>query len=121
MVGDSAGQSPDGFHLLQFDQALLGAAAPGDVLQHPHAAAGPVGYIMALSGHERVSAKVFGASAALNLVLNAIGIPVLGMEGAAIATAVTMAFWNVWLILEVRRRLGISLVEHLLPRRRRTG
>ncbi|MEM9510236.1 MAG: polysaccharide biosynthesis C-terminal domain-containing protein, partial [Cyanobacteria bacterium P01_E01_bin.35] len=58
--------------------------------------AGSVGYLMEMTGHHRQSAYVLGCTAILNLILNAILIPTLGILGAAIATATTMALWNIW-------------------------
>lgn len=74
-----------------------------------NATAGPVGYLMGLTGHEREAAWVFGASAALNVVLNLVLIPIFGMIGGAMATMTTLILWNFWLIVLVRRRVGISV------------
>jgi O-antigen/teichoic acid export membrane protein len=74
-----------------------------------NATAGPVGYLMGLTGHERESAWVFGVSAVLNIVLNIVLIPVFGMAGGAIATMTTLILWNLWLIVLVRKRMGISI------------
>jgi O-antigen/teichoic acid export membrane protein len=68
---------------------------------------GPVTYLMSLTGHQDISAKVFGISALLNIVLNLILIPFWGIVGAAVATMVTMMLWNVWLYIEVKKNLGI--------------
>ena len=78
--------------------------------------AGSVGYLMEMTGHHRQCAFVLGCSAVLNLILNAILIPVLGIMGAAIATAVTMALWNIWLHQLVVKYLGVkpSIVSAVL-------
>jgi len=44
----------------------------------------------------------------LNLILNAILIPTIGIMGGAIATALTMALWNVWLHQLVVKHLGVQ-------------
>jgi O-antigen/teichoic acid export membrane protein len=72
-----------------------------------NACVGPVGHLMTLTGHGRDSAVVYGATAVVNVALNLLLIPAMGMEGAAVATAASMVLWNVWLFLLVRRRLGI--------------
>lgn len=72
-----------------------------------NASAGSVGYLMNLTGHQYQSARVYGWSALINVALNAIGIPFLGITGAAIATAGTMTLWNVWLHRLVVRNLGV--------------
>lgn len=73
-----------------------------------NASMGPVGHLMNLTGHGKRSAVVYGVAAALNVVLNAVLIPRYGIAGSAVATAVAMATWNVWLFLLVRRHLGIG-------------
>ena len=69
--------------------------------------AGSVGYLMQMTGHQKESAFVMGCSAILNLILNAILIPTIGIIGAAIATATTMALWNIWLHQLVVKHLGV--------------
>lgn len=73
-----------------------------------NASVGPVGYLMGLTGHQDLSARVYGLSALVNIGLNAFMIPIWGLVGAAIATMVTMMLWNVWLYFLVRRCLGIQ-------------
>ncbi|WP_019504964.1 oligosaccharide flippase family protein [Pleurocapsa sp. PCC 7319] len=70
--------------------------------------AGSVGYLMEMTGHHKQCAYVLGCSAVLNLVLNGILIPTLGIMGAAIATASTMALWNRWLHQLVVKYLGVK-------------
>ena len=70
--------------------------------------AGSVGYLMEMTGHHQKCAYVFGCSALLNLGLNGILIPTIGIMGAALATAATMAVWNIWLHQLVVKHLGIQ-------------
>lgn len=70
--------------------------------------AGSVGYLMQMTGHHQKCASVLGCSAILNLILNSILIPTLGIMGAAIATAVTMAIWNIWLHKLVVKHIGVQ-------------
>jgi len=72
-----------------------------------NASVGPVGYLMSLTGHQNLSAWVYGLSALVNVGLNALLIPVWGLVGAALATMITMILWNVWLYTLVRTLLGI--------------
>lgn len=80
--------------------------------------AGSVGYLMTMTGHQNQSALVMAASALVNVILNVIGLQVMGIVGAAIATALSMALWNVWLYGLVTRRLGVrpSIVDALRGR-----
>lgn len=70
--------------------------------------AGSVGYLLMMTGHHNQCAHVMGWSALVNLLLNLIGIPLLGIAGAALATAVSMALWNIWLHALVVKHLEIS-------------
>jgi O-antigen/teichoic acid export membrane protein len=72
-----------------------------------NAFAGSVGFLMTMTGHERQAAKIMLLSLALNILLNAVLIPVWGLEGAATATAITTALWNLAMLGYVKRRLGI--------------
>lgn len=72
-----------------------------------NAGAGPVGYLMTMTGNQNYCAIVFLCSAILNIILNAILIPSFGIIGAAIATTVTIICWNCWLVVLVRKRLNI--------------
>lgn len=72
-----------------------------------HAAVGPVLGLLSMTGHQKLCAKVFAVSAAVNVILNAILIPVAGISGAAIATATSVAIWNIWLLIAVMRKLDL--------------
>jgi O-antigen/teichoic acid export membrane protein len=84
-------------------------------------AVGPVGPLLNMSGHERVTARSFAWSAAANVLLSALLIPALGMAGAAIATAITFAGWRLFLWRQVLSRVGIdsSVVRRIDRRDRR--
>jgi O-antigen/teichoic acid export membrane protein len=69
--------------------------------------AGSVGYLMQMTGHHRECAFVFCSSAVLNIILNGILIPIFGILGAAIATTLCMALWNIWLHQLVVSRIGV--------------
>lgn len=75
-----------------------------------NACAGPVGYLLALTGHERVSAKVYGVTALINVPLNYLLIVQMGIAGAAVATAGTMVIWNIWLAYEVKRQVDVDIL-----------
>jgi len=78
-----------------------------------NACAGPVGYLMALTGHERVAARVYGITAFINIPLNYTLILYVGLEGAAISTAITMGMWNIWLGYEAKKHTGINIFSSL--------
>ncbi len=68
---------------------------------------GSVGSLMTMTGHQNQALPVFGCSALMNLVLNAIAIPKFGIMGAAMTTTFTMIVWNVWLSTLVLKHTGI--------------
>ena len=70
-------------------------------------ASGSVGLMLDMTGHEKISATGIGISALLNIALNFVLIPRYGIEGAAIATASSYIFWNVFLVIQARRIVGI--------------
>ncbi len=72
-----------------------------------NAAAGSVGFLMILTGHQREAAWVYGWVAVAHIALNIIGILLFGAIGAAIATAFSFAVWNIWLYVLVVKRLDI--------------
>lgn len=66
-----------------------------------------VGLLLVMTGHQRHAAVGVGIGAGLNVVLNALLIPSLGVEGAAIATTAGLVVWNTLLAVWVYRKLGI--------------
>jgi len=74
--------------------------------QFANAFCGSVGYILQMTGHQKkVQSIVFQASM-INIVLNAILIPQMGMNGAAIASSISMIYWNVYMLITVKKKLG---------------
>ncbi|WP_072395350.1 lipopolysaccharide biosynthesis protein [Hyphomicrobium sp. CS1GBMeth3] len=73
------------------------------------AAMGPSEVILNMMGHQRATAISLGVAAVVAVVLNLVLVPLLGVSGAAVATAsafVTMALMN-W--FAVRRLEGLNL------------
>lgn len=100
-----------GFLMGLFGEEFVRGALPLAILtfgQLVNASVGSVGFLVSMTGHQKVAARVFGGSAILNVVLNACLIPAYGINGAAIATATTTAIWNVFLALYVWKRLGLK-------------
>ena len=85
-----------------------------------NAATGTVAMLLNMTGHERDTALVVGMSAVANIALNLLLIPRLGLEGAAIATALGTLAWNVLLSYFVYKRLGFYSVLGIFTLRKRT-
>lgn len=73
-----------------------------------NALAGSVGLIMTMTGHQNQAGAIVAVSAAVNIILNVLLIPLMGLRGAAISTAFTMALWNITMLIYVQRRLEIN-------------
>ena len=69
---------------------------------------GVVGFLMTMTGHHNQSALFVAAAAILNISLNAYMIPAFGLMGAAVATAITTALFNLALLIYVRTKLGFN-------------
>lgn len=67
----------------------------------------PAVQLLLMTGHQDITILIYGASAALNILLNMILIPAFGIEGAAVGTALAWVVTTWWLNLTVRRRLNI--------------
>lgn len=78
------------------------------VAQCFNALAGPVDHLMTMTQYQHKAAVVFGASALLNIVLNLLLIPHFGIEGAAIATAAAILFWNITFMILMSRHLNLT-------------
>jgi len=71
------------------------------------AAVGSVGALLVMTGKDREAAGAVTVSGVLNIGLNALLIPLWGIEGAALATVASLVVWNVIMVVMARRRLGI--------------
>ncbi len=73
-----------------------------------NAAFGSVGALLNMTGHEKDTVKGVMIAALLNVFLNILLVPELGMTGAAISTSCSMIVWNVILRSFVKKRLNIE-------------
>ena len=80
---------------------------------------GSVGLIMTMTGNQAIAAWIVGGGALCNLVLNLLLIPRFGIEGAALATSVSVILWNIGMYVCVRSRLHIdpSILSVVVHRR----
>lgn len=70
--------------------------------------AGSTGVLMTMTGNEFSAARIMMAAVVLNIILNILLIPYMGMEGAAVATAAATIFWNVLMLTYSCKRIGIN-------------
>jgi O-antigen/teichoic acid export membrane protein len=77
--------------------------------------AGPVGWLLNMTGHQNVTATVFAVTAAVTMVAYFVLIPWLGVTGAALANGGAVVMRSLVLNQLARRRLGfrISVIRSL--------
>ncbi len=73
-------------------------------------AVGSVGFLLIMTGNERVVAKAFTVGALTNIALNVLLIPRFGTVGAAVATSASMATWSILLWSAAKTTLGIDSI-----------
>ncbi len=73
------------------------------------AAVGPAESLLTMSGHQNACAAIYATTLAVNIILNFMLIPFIGLWGAAIATATATCVEATFLSIVVRRRLGIAM------------
>ncbi|MBU1191312.1 MAG: oligosaccharide flippase family protein [Gammaproteobacteria bacterium] len=83
-----------------------------------NALSGPVDFVMAMTGQQVKMMQILVLAAGLNLALNFALIPQFGLIGAASATAITTAFWNIYMRYIVLKRLGVDASVLILLGRR---
>ena len=64
--------------------------------------------ILHFLGYPATAARIIWVAAIGKMILNLILMPLWGALGAAIGTAIMLAFWNLWLWLEVRKKLQLE-------------
>lgn len=69
---------------------------------------GTTGNLMMMTGYQNKLAIVLGTCTLINVVLNALLIPLYGVVGAAIATTSSLIIWNVWLLIVLIRNININ-------------
>lgn len=74
--------------------------------QFINAASGSVGYIMNMVGYQKQFRNIVFVAVIVNISLNYLLIPIYGIVGAAWATAISIALWNLLAVLFIRKRLG---------------
>ncbi len=71
-----------------------------------HVSCGAGLILLTMTDHQRSAQYILLTAALVNIVLNALFIPAMGIEGAALATTITTLIWSIWAFILVRRNLG---------------
>ncbi len=86
-------------------QSVLTILSIGQLI---NAFTGSVALLLMMTGYEKYTAIGVSSSALLNIILNTSLIPRWNAEGAAIATTISMVFWNIILVFFARQKLKIK-------------
>ncbi len=76
--------------------------------QFVNTACGPAGVVLMMTKHERAAAVGVGAGLLVNIALNVLLVPSLGVDGAAIGTAASRVIWNLALAAYASIQLKIN-------------
>lgn len=91
--------------------AVMAVLAIGQVVG---VASGPVGYLMNLTGYQKMSARVSVISSMANVALTLLFLEWIGPVGAAIGTTIGIIVRNVWLAWLIRIHMGMDTFFFLL-------
>ena len=69
---------------------------------------GPVGYILLMTGHSNVALRIYLIAVSIMGLLLILLIPIYGMIGAAVSSAIGVVIWNVMMCFYVVRRMGLD-------------
>lgn len=64
--------------------------------------------LASMTGHEKICAKILMQGAVINIAINLALIPQLGMEGAALATVISLLIWRTMLFLKLKKLTGLN-------------
>jgi O-antigen/teichoic acid export membrane protein len=74
---------------------------------------GSVGIILQMIGKQKVQQNFVLIALLINIILTFMLTPVYGGLGAATATVISMAFWNIGCSIYIKRSLGIKTYFHI--------
>jgi O-antigen/teichoic acid export membrane protein len=100
-----------GWLLRLFDESFAAAYPVLMVLACGYAAdalAGPTAYLLQMTGHEKTYLKILASCYGLTVILQVIFIPIYGLMGAAVPSALGMGLAGMLGVISTRRHLGID-------------
>jgi O-antigen/teichoic acid export membrane protein len=98
-----------------FGEEFSAGVAPLIVLavgQIINALCGPVMYLLNMTGKEKKARNIIIVASIINLGLNVYFIPIYGLMGAAVATAISTAVWNVMAVIQIKKDYGFISIPH---------
>jgi O-antigen/teichoic acid export membrane protein len=76
--------------------------------QFVNAISGSVGFILLMTGREKIFQNIVIIGTLINVILNLLLVPRYGMTGAAVANMVALAFWNLGSVVYLKYTLNIT-------------
>lgn len=70
---------------------------------------GPVAQILNVTGHQKKLTVIVFFASIINLALNLVLIPKMGMMGSAIASLASVSLWNIWASFIIKSKLGFFI------------
>jgi len=74
--------------------------------QFINAMSGSVGYILQMTDNQKIFQNIIILASIINVILNYMLIPIYGMDGAAVASTISMMFWNLAFIYYIKKKLN---------------
>lgn len=78
--------------------------------QFINAISGSVGFVLQMTGRQKIFQNIIIIAGVINIILNAILIPKYGINGAAFASMMSMTFWNISSVFYIKRTLNICTI-----------
>jgi len=69
-----------------------------------NALCGPVGYVLNMTSNQHIFMKIILVGLILNILLNILLIPLYGINGASVATLISMAIWNIGSLIVLKKK-----------------
>lgn len=77
--------------------------------QFVNSISGSTGLFMNMTGNQKVLRNISCGAATINVVLNLLLIPTLGIIGAALAGMISIIFWNCYTLAYIKRKYGQTI------------
>lgn len=90
------------------DEFILGVPALIllTIAQFVNVSTGAVGELLNMTNYQKTKQKIVMTAAVVNIILNYILIPIYSINGAAIATMISIIFWNIAMVIKVKEKLN---------------
>jgi len=77
--------------------------------QFVHSISGSTGIFMNMTGHQKPLSMILMCAAVINIILNLVLIPPLGIIGSAVAGMMSLALWNIYILIFIKMKYGQTI------------